>query len=145
MSSLLPDRGNIEIAGIAEWAIKATGDTGYVVFPFFRHGIVMFEALFSDDAEKRPDPYAYQMNVSAEFFPTFTLLKSTILLSALGILQIEHRIKLENGQYIMSAPLNSTPSPTGFGTKWKFCSDNEFEDACYIEITEVKLRSFFVI
>ena len=139
MSVLSPDAGNIEIASIAEWAIKASGDTGYVVFPFFRHGIVMFEALFSDDTEKRPDPYAYQFNASAEFLPTFTLLTNTNLLLLLGTNQIEHRIKLLNGQYIMSAPLNSTPSPTGFGTKWKFCSDNEFEDACYIEL-EVSRR-----
>ena len=139
MSVLSPSINNIEISLIQEWAIKAAGDTGYVVFPFLRHGVVMIEALFSDDTQLRPDPYAYQLTASAEFLPTFSLLKYTGLLRPLSVFQIEHRIMLGDGNYISSAPLNSTPSPSGFGVKWKFCSDHEAEEACYL-LMEIQRR-----
>ena len=136
---LSPSRNNIEISLIQEWAIKATGDTGYAVFPFLRNGVVMIEALFDNDTQQRPDPYAYQLTASAEFLPVFSLLNNTNLLLPLSVSQIEHRIQLGGGGYVMSAPLNSTPSPSGFGVKWKFCSDHESTEACYL-LMEIQRR-----
>ena len=132
---LSPSRDNIQAAGITEWAFKAAGDTGYAVLPYLRNANVEIEELYEADTQGRQELVAYQLTALAEFLPTMYLLKHPQLLVYLGTMVVEHRIQLQGGGYISSAPLNSAPSPTGFGVKWRFCSDREMEDACYLEIT----------
>ncbi len=131
---LSPSRNNIETAGIAEWAIKAEGDSGYAVFPFLRYGEIEIEALYEDDTQARPQPYAYQLSILAEFLPVLSLLTNPNFLINLSTKLINHRIKLIGGGYISSAPLTSTPSPTGFGVKWKFVADKDSESVSYFEM-----------
>jgi hypothetical protein len=57
------------------------------------------------------------------------------LLDTLGTDLIEHRITLINGQIISSKPGVSTPSPTGFGTKWKVVSDKDMDGDMFVEIS----------
>ena len=133
---LSPSLSNILIAGISEWAVKAQGDTGYAVLPFLRHGVASIEPLFEDNAKGEAIPYAYEVHLVAEILGINSLLsKNPSLLVSLASLVIDHRVTLIGGGVISSSPLISTPSPTGFGVKWRFCSDKDASDACYLEIS----------
>jgi hypothetical protein len=135
--ALAPGRSNIKVAGISEWAIKDTArpDTGYGIIPFLSEGKVEIKTLETANTKGQPIPYGYELMATAKFPAVKTQANFMDLFGDLSSKLIDHRITLVNGQVISSKPGTSTPSPTGFGVKWKFTSDKDMDGNQFVEIT----------
>lgn len=135
--ALVPARANVLVSGVATWGISDTtaSDTGYSAIPYLRDGKITIDSLQTPNSYGQPMVYAYELNGSAKFPAIRTAANFIDLLEKLATDQIEHRITLINGQIISSKPGTSTPSPTGFGTKWKLVSDKDMDGDMYVEMT----------
>jgi hypothetical protein len=142
--ALTPARTNILPAGISEWAITdstPTADVGYVAIPHLRNGKVTFDPLTVKNTKQQPLQYGYNAKMSAEFMATRTTANFIALLDSLSTQLVDHRITLNGGQVISSAPSTGTPSPTGFGMGWRLVSDKDFDDIMFIEMTASRMIS----
>jgi hypothetical protein len=135
--ALVPARSNIKVAGIASWGISSTtaSDTGYSLIPYLQNGKVEIKTLQTNNSLGQPVPYGYELSASAQFPAVKTTANFIKILHHLASDQIEHKITLINGQIISSNPGTSTPSPTGFGTKWRIVSDKDMDGNMYTEIS----------
>mgnify|MGYP001283766417 FL=1 len=135
--ALVPARANVLVSGVASWGISDTtaADTGYSLIPYLRNGKITITSLQTNNSYGQPVPYAYELAGSAEFPAMRTAANFLDLLEKLATDQIEHKITLINGQIISSKPGTSTPSPTGFGTKWKVVSDKDMDGDMFVEIS----------
>jgi hypothetical protein len=138
--ALSPSIANVKTAGISAWAIKdaTRPDVGYSTIPYLRNGKVGIKPLEVKDTRVRLYQYAYEVTASAEFLASRTTADFIKLLASLGNNVIDHRITMINGQIFSSAPANSTPSPTGFGTEWELISDKDFDDVMFVRITATR-------
>jgi hypothetical protein len=135
--ALVPARANVLVSGIASWGISDTtaSDTGYSLIPYLRNGKITITSLQTNNSYGQPVPYAYELAGSAEFPAMRTAANFLDLLNKLATDQIEHKITLINGQIISSKPGTSTPSPTGFGVKWRIVSDKDMDGDMFVEIS----------
>jgi hypothetical protein len=135
--ALAPARANVLISGIASWGISSTtgSDTGYSLIPYLRNGKIELKTLETKNSYGQPVPFGYELSGSAQFPAVKTTANFIKLLHHLTSDQIEHKITLINGQIISSKPGTSTPSPTGFGTKWKIVSDKDMDGDMYVEMS----------
>jgi len=135
--ALAPARSNIKLAAINQWGVSDTtqSDTGYSAIPYLKNAKASIKTLATNNSLGQPMPYAYELSGSAQFPAVRTTANMIKLLDALGTDQIEHRIAFVDGRIISSKPGTSTPSPTGFGTKWKLVSDTDMSSEMYVELS----------
>jgi hypothetical protein len=135
--ALAPARTNIKLAAVNQWGVSDTtqSDTGYSAIPYLKNAKVNIKTIETNNSLGQPMPFAYELAGSAQFPAVRTTANFVKLLDSLGNDLIEHRIVFVDGRIISSKPGTSTPSPTGFGTKWKLVSDSDMSSEMYAEIS----------